>query len=519
MRQIHRKSLLRRERGAALITALIVACLVALLLGASLSVALTSGKLAYNQVDSEAAVQLAEAGIDSELQVISFDAGASSSSGRSSQPVVYSGVTAELPNTTTPVLGRPGTVTGYTGGTYYVYSSNDAAGTTAWDGVTSPFYITASAAVNNCWHTVQVTNNTNSAFNQYGNFALGTTPGNTTGVTVASGATVTVSGTSGVNGTVSTGTGSTFTATTVLNADTSSNPTGQFTSSNGSVTSQTTPIIYPTTTTAIQNITGSTSSLGTIITNGCGNNGYVYEYKSSNQDVTLSTANCKQYQKQPSTLMNSCWSGVHQKPFNSAGIGGGDKKIQTMIFEPGDYYFTQIQLTYDSSKELVLDPCAYASGGTPGCIRFFCYDPNAATDGNTGDYIQMPFTETLASGQSTPDPGSLKFYYANDGLGLTFTRPPNILDAAGNNLTSDFTYYLNAWGVSKQAGDTSSLKGTTISFVGTSSASTGGVAINGSVLSDKMSFGGVTKLTYVKAANTSGDPCISATVLNYSKIH
>ena len=142
-----------------------------------------------------------------------------------------------------------------------------------------------------------------------------------------------------------------------------------------------TPIVYPTTVTCLKRsssqatTTADTTAWATV----SGNNGIVYEYKSSNSNVSLNTSNCTPYQKQPSTLMNSCWSGVHQKPFNSAGIGGGDKKIQTMIFEPGDYYFTAIQLTYDATKELVIDPNAYASGRTPGPVRFWVYDPYSAS--------------------------------------------------------------------------------------------------------------------------------------------
>ena len=63
---------------------------------------------------------------------------------------------------------------------------------------------------------------------------------------------------------------------------------------------------------------------------------------------------------------------------------------------------------------------------------------------------------TLAAGVASSDPGLSRLYYAKDGSSLTFTRPLNILDAARNNLTSNFDYYLGVWGVSKQPGDTSS---------------------------------------------------------------
>ena len=163
---------------------------------------------------------MAEAGVNNEFSYIGTNVGSAADSALASPPVVYPGVTDELPGATTPVVGRPGTVgTGTVGvgnvlfgsamalgpstgiaavssnahGKFYVYSSNDSNGAAVWDGATSPFYVTASAKVGNCWHTVQVTSETSTAFNVYGIFALGSyASSSSSAITVSPAATVTV---------------------------------------------------------------------------------------------------------------------------------------------------------------------------------------------------------------------------------------------------------------------------------------------------------------------------------------
>src|SRR5580700_10920814 len=120
------KSRRHREAGAALITVLMVSLCTAMLLAASLTVAMTTQMLGYNQANSQAAMELADAGANSELQTVALNIGIVNTLLKSSLPVVYSGVSAILPSTGSIVKGRPGTVTGYLGGTYYVSSSNDA---------------------------------------------------------------------------------------------------------------------------------------------------------------------------------------------------------------------------------------------------------------------------------------------------------------------------------------------------------------------------------------------------------
>ena len=316
----------KRTRGAALLTALLVVVTTSLLLSASLLVSQNSTKLGYNQVSYESAIQAADAGINSEIQYIATNSGQIAIANRSSQPVVYSGTNLTNPNTNALAVGRYGTIGN---NAYFVYASNDAAGTIPWDSYKSPFYITATGICNKVWKTVQVTASKQSAFNVYGIFGL---CNDDKAVTVNSGSTVTITGTGAVNGGVNQS--GSITAPNCLNADTDDHPTGQFNSSNSNnIGSCNRPITYPKTTDVLKVCTGQTGSSTNTIWNNCsGNNGIVYEYKDSSNNTVINPSNCVPYQKQPTTLMNSCWAGVHQKPVNSYGIvATGNKKVQTMI--------------------------------------------------------------------------------------------------------------------------------------------------------------------------------------------
>ena len=236
----------QRTRGAALITALMVAICTAMLLAASLTVAMTSLQLGYNQSYSETALQLADGGINSEIQFIEFNLKNSNITNRSSQPVVYSGVNVVDPESGAIVLGRPGSISPITGN-YYVYSSSDINGTTPWNGYSSPFYITSVSEVHKCWKRVRVKLIINSAFNVYGTCGLSSK----TTMCANDHSTVCINGLAAINGTISQGYGASLVATTVANCNTNSCPTGQYGSNNvvsgGDISSQNTPISYPTT--------------------------------------------------------------------------------------------------------------------------------------------------------------------------------------------------------------------------------------------------------------------------------
>lgn len=540
MKHFLKTSRRHRQAGAALITVCMVSVCTAMLLGASLTVALTSTQLGWSQANSEAALELADAGVNSELNYVALNLNATTQSGKSSQPVAYSGVTAEAPNTSTPVKGRPGTVTGYSGGTYYVYSSMDAAGTQAWDGVTSPYYITAHACVGESWQMVQVQASSSSLFNVYGIFALGDSSSTPT-VTVNSGSTVSITGSAGLNGTVSQSGSCQFTAPCAINANCSKHSSGQLTSSNlcsgGYLCSQQAPIVYPRTATCCGTCFGcaSGSSDATCFSackTQCCNSSCVYTYNNNAWNSTINTNNCcKLSGGCGNQLTSSCWNNAGYDPstYTSQGWWWGDpatQAAQTLIFEPGDYYFTSMQLAYDCTKEFIVDPCAYASGGTPGQVRFWFYDPNSATDGNPADSCCQQITNTCASGSSTPDPGQFRIYYGKDNCTCNFQRPNNVTAWTGYTLTGDFNLYCGVYACTKQATDTSSLCGTNCCFQGCAASSgcsgqpntsTGGRCnLCGSMLSDHCQFSGCCNLNYTQSQCCTKDPCCGATCSGWS---
>jgi len=531
------KSRRHREAGAALITVLMVSLCTAMLLAASLTVAMTTQMLGYNQANSQAAMELADAGANSELQTVALNIGIVNTLLKSSLPVVYSGVSAILPSTGSIVKGRPGTVTGYLGGTYYVSSSNDAAGTTTWDGVTSPFYITSHAVVNGCWQTVTIQSGTTSLFNVYGIFSLGDDTSSGSTVSVSSGAAVAINGSAGVNGTVSQGSSCSFTAPTCINANCQNHSSGQLKSSNcssgGNLCSCQPPIICPKTSDCCRQCFGcaagtSDATAYSTCQSHCCNSSCVYQYTSNAYSSTINTQNCCPLsggcgQK----LTNSCWSNANIKPgtYTSNNWWWWQQPtvaVQTLIFEPGDYYFTDCKLAYDASKECIIDPCAYASGGTPGQVRFWCCDCNAGTDGATSDYVQCPIKNTCASGSSTPDPGQFRLYYDKDGCSCTFTRPDNVCDWTGNTVTGDFDYYCGVYACSKPCGDTSSKKGCCCGFCGTSnqggcgSSNDGCSHLHGSLLCDHCSFQGNCKCDYTVSQTCTKDPCSGGCAVSWS---
>jgi len=519
----------RRQSGAALITALMVSVATAMLLGASLTVALTNPKLGHRQADSQSAIELANAGINSELQFIALNTGNANILNRSSQPNIVSGLAATLLGSSTSVLGRQGTVTGYTGGNFYVYSSNNASGTIPWDGITSPFYVTSTANVGKCWHQVQIQAQSTSLFNVYGIFATGSYTNAPTAVTVAASASVNLTGSAGSNGTCSKGSGCSFQCPNAINSNCGAHSSGQFDStcvkSGGSICSVQAPLIYPKTSDCVRTCFGcssstSDSSAWNTCSNNCnGNTSGCYHYKSNANSATINTSNCTQLGSNiwwwswlggvGNQLNGSCWSNCNNKP-------GTNGKVQTLIFEPGDYYFTSVQLAYDATNEMIIDPCAYASGGTPGQVRFWVYDPSSSTDGNPSDYVQCPITNTCASGTTTPDPGQFRLYYGKDGCTCTFTRPSGCKDYNGNTVSGDFNYYCGIYACTKQCTDTSSSVGTCIGFCGTSSSSTGCANLCGSMLCDKLNFQGNCNCNYIQSQTCTKDPCSGGKVLSWS---
>ena len=536
----------RRESGIALITVLLISVATAMLLGASLCVTLTSSKLGWSQARAEVALQLADAGINSELQYIAQNQGQSLISLKSSQPLAAVGVTIKYPGENFAIKGRSGTVPGFSSGNFWVYSSNDAAGTTAWDGVTSPFYITASGYVNKTWQRVQVSTQTTSLFNLYGTIALGSYNGNSTGVTVAPSASVVVTGPAGRNGQVSTGTGSTFTAPQAINANGCTYSNGQFTSSHvatgGTLVSCNQPYVYPTCAQIIKQACGhneySDDDAWTWRKSNCDNANKVYTYRSDATDSTIKASNCTKVVGGCGTVLNNAdWNTCNTKPgtYDSSGYywfwywQNPTVSVQTLIFEPGDYYFSSVQLAYDASCEMIADTQAYASGGTPGQIRFWIYDKGSSV---TDDCIQLPITNTLAAGETDADCGRFRMYFGKDGHECQFKRPSGCKDWQGNTRNDDFEYHCGVYACSKQPdqipastgngcqsnpSSDSTKTGCQVHLCGQTSRSSGCAKITGSCLTDKLKCEGGCTLNYKASNYCNSDPCSGGKILSWCK--
>jgi hypothetical protein len=171
--------------------------------------------------------------------------------------------------------------------------------------------------------------------------------------------------------------------------------------------------------------------------------------------------------------------------------------VKTLIFEPGDYFFTNIDVIGDASTQLIIDSQAKATGGTAGQVRFWVY--NSASTGNQTDYINIPVKATLATGSSTPDTKLFRIYYGQDAGTFSFTRPSGFVDYDGSN--SGFTVYGAVYAVTKQPGDTSSLTGTSIDFTGIG----GSITLNGALIADKVTFHYICNIIY-NESGYQGDP-------------
>ncbi len=500
---------LRRERGGALLATLAFATFTALLIGAGLSVSSGHYSLAWSQGRSEGALLLAEGGMNDELAAIAANVGVPSATALGSSPTVAAGETLRFPGENHAVWGRRGTISG-TPGSYWVCATNNewwrsGDAPVAWDGRTSPFWITSTAYVNGAWRRVEGQVSTTSLFALYAVYAMASYSNNSNAVVLSAGDVI-INGVAGTNGQISNSNGSTFQAAGLINAYTLNNPTGQFDSRHAmpgaSFLTQAGPFIYPTTVSVLRRTLGiptySDAAAWSYLANNNDNDAKVYTYRGGASSATLSAANCTRLALPSTDFTNgksSAWASAGAKP-------GTSGKVKTLIFEPGDYYFTSVALGYDAATELVIDPQALASGGTPGQVRFWIYDPA----GKSNDAMALPIVATKPAGASTADPGGFRIYYGKDGKAFEFSRPGNTKDWNGASLLGDFNVYGGVYAVTKQPGDTSSvLAGTEIDFVGSTGAGDGRITLNGSLLADKVHFHGPCTVNFM-ASTVPGDP-------------
>jgi choice-of-anchor A domain-containing protein len=135
----------RARKGGALIGALGVSLILTLLVAGTITLASSYRNMAKVRGDSEAALLLAEAGVNDELNRIALRMKSYPANQWSSSPDLLPGE---------PYRGRKGTVPDVPG-TFWVYSSTGETNTTAWPG-TGPIYVTATAVVGRSMRRVSV---------------------------------------------------------------------------------------------------------------------------------------------------------------------------------------------------------------------------------------------------------------------------------------------------------------------------------------------------------------------------
>ena len=513
---------LRRERGVALITAIMFVGMTSLLVGASLSLSSTHYAKAWAEARSESALLLAEGGVNDELAQLAQSVGLPVSS----LPVATPGETAVYPGESHVVYGRKGTVSA-TDETYWVCTTanewwRSGSAPQVWDGMAPTFWVTASAYVKGSWRRTEVQVSKQSLFGQYAIYTNGGDDNCTSsGVSLDSTANVTITGTSGTNGKVSCSSGCTLSCGSCLNANKGNCSSAQYTSScvraGSSLCTRNTPYTYPTCSSCLKQCCGlssySDSGAWTWIKNNCNNSAGMYTYRSGASSSTISASTCTRVGYSGTTLRNfssynyysnGVWDYCRSKP-------GTYGNVQTLVLEPGDYYFSSFQLSYDSGTELVIDPQAYASGGTPGQIRIWVYDP---ASNPTDDGVYMPIQMTTAAGTTTADPSLFRIYYGKDGNCLTFYRPSGCRDYLGNTLTGDFNFCGGVYAVTRTANTQgcSTTVGAQVKMIGSSGSSNGSCHLTGSMMCDKCAFSGPCKVDCNASCGHKNDPPCGAKI-------
>lgn len=489
-----------------------------MLVGGGLLVSSAHYSQAFSEARSESALLLAEGGVNDELAQLAETPGMPTPS----DPTIASGETMTYPGEDHAVYGRKGTLDGGDG-TYWVCTSGNewwrsGATPTEWDGVTDIFWVTATSYVKGAWRRTETQVSKQSLFGQY---ALYTNAGDDTcadsGVSLAVSASVSINGTAGTNGKVTCGSGASLSVGACVNANKNRCSAAQYTSANlkvgGTICQRNAAYTYPTCSAVLKKSCGlnnySDSSAWNWIKTNNDNATGIYTYKSGATSATISTGSCTRSTYTGTTCANvSVWSSTSKGAWDYARVKPGtSSKVKTLIFEPGDYYFSTIYLDYDASTEIVIDPNAYASGGTPGQVRFWVNDTSwFAIDDN----VSLPVQMTKAGGTTDPDPSLFRVYYGKDGRTLNLNRPSGCQDYNGNALTGDFTLSAGVYAITRSAktDGCSSYVGASVKLTGTTGTTGGKSCFNGSLMCDKASFSGGCKVDVnTKCGNKKDPPC------------
>jgi hypothetical protein len=470
---------INRSRGRALVGAVAVATIAGMVLGVALVLNSSYNRSVFIKSDAEAALLLAEGGINDELNAITINLQAGNF-GAATPPTQKAGE---------PYKGRKGSVEGTTGD-YWVFTSKDPEGNEPWDG-TSTFYVTANAVVNGSARKVRIggpNQKFQSPFSSFALFGLDNASGsNQANIGLAGANTVVqVIGVAGTNGSIQSGSGQiSFSAAFNYNADAfATAPDSQFVGSN--VFRKSERLVLPTVTDVIRQTVPATKGMSdadawTYIRTNLANVTSTKQWKSglsagaTLSPTTVQSANFASSGGGQYVLVNK--SGSTLGRWNSLNNAPGSSTKKTLIFQPGDYYFEKIDLGDNQNTEFIIDNAGLTmAGGNPNRmpVRFF-----VAGTGQQ-DNIAIEVKQTDPS-----DPGALRVFYNKPGCVFNIIRPSSWTSGTSMNTTC---------GVYAVTGITGN-GGTRISVVG-GNAVNDWININGSLIADRVEFNGRIRVSF-----------------------
>lgn len=360
------------QTGSVLLTSLAVVAICSLILGGAATFVASFNTLAQNNADYQAALQLAEAGVNAELRYVSKYV--------QTLPALRTGMVAAH----TPSNPLTGSIPGVEG-TYSVYVYDGATGG-AWV-PPRDMRICATGKVGNITRTIEITGQKKGIFGDFTFFGIQY-------ATMAS-STSRVYGNLGTDGQFSVATGTGQVIGEVLYAGPSaSGPVGN------NVTYAADPVVWPTT----DEIVNATFSGG-------------WNWLTSTNPVRRANGNLRQYAKTNLALTNAgttsaAWpaTGTASTTLRTSDLNKlnpGPDGNKTLIFPPGDYYFDNIQVT--GSITLIMDTAGLTlPTPTPGPVRIWM---NSSGGSDSQDTINCNILWTTQTGKNYQAYANFRLYY------------------------------------------------------------------------------------------------------------
>lgn len=475
-----------RKRGAALITALVFTLIFALLVGGGLAYVVQNLRLAAARRDSEAALLLAESGINNEFNYITKNLYDPVVTKRSTQPIQIGGE---------PYIGRKGTLPGIPGEFWVFTSVSPEAPYQGWTGGNT-LYVICNARVNGAWKRVRVggENVLGTLFNLFALFGLDTgNDNNSPSIALTGNANVEVVGTVGTNGHIQKGQG-VITYLKAINYNGSyyeGTPKEQF--KDPPVYTNNDRLNFPVVVQVLRALFPATSNMSDSATwawvkTNRQNSSRILQWKPALPSGTvLNPANVVSagYPSDDVTLVNKklgSWEKANFKP--------GSSTVRTLIFPPGDYYFESIDLLDDPATELVIDNAGLSVGGNPNKeqVRFFLYGSGGK------DTVEIPINLTQPN-----DAKTFRIYDGKDGSVFELLR--------SSHTTGEYTLAGCIYAATAQVGK-GYLKGIQIRLVGGDGPTSRSVLL-GSLMADRIEFQKYCRIIFPDDSGNNNDPPVS----------